>query len=957
MLLLVASRPALAVQATLVADTHVSTAQPDVNSGTLTNLNVGGGYTTLIQFDLGILPAGTTAAQITRATLRLYCNLATTPGTLSIAPVNSAWGEYSVTYNTLPAIGSGIGTAQVSTAGQFITLDVTSAVQSWVTSPSSNNGLALTAASAVLQFDSKENDQTAHAPQLEIALAAGGSGTVGATGPAGPQGPAGPTGPQGPAGTNGLTGPQGPAGPAGASGTGAFVYQGAYSSSTNYAQGAVVTFGGSTYVSLIDSNHGNTPSSTPWNWGTLALGATGVQGPQGTPGPQGPTGPAGTTGPAGPAGPAGAQGQQGPAGSPGLVYQGTYSSIANYNVGDIVLFNGSSYASIRANNHGNTPGQSPTAWGALATQGSTGATGPAGPQGFAGVQGPTGPTGPPGETGPQGAQGIPGQAGAQGITGPQGAAGPQGPTGAQGPAGPTGLTFQGPYDPTHNYALADAVLYSGSGYVSLLANNHGNTPGQSPSAWSLFASVGSTGPQGPTGPTGTQGPTGPQGLQGPAGSAGPQGPQGPAGQGLNLIGGYSNLTSYHIGDVVTYNGSSYASLVAANHANTPDQSPAYWMLLAAQGPTGAAGAPGATGPQGSTGPAGATGATGSQGPPGPAGSTGPQGPTGPAGQGLSLTGAYSATSSYNIGDVVTYSGSSYASLATANHGQTPDLSPAYWMLLAAQGPTGSPGASGSTGPAGPQGPQGSAGATGPQGPAGPTGATGAPGMNFRGQWSPSTYYSVNDAVSFDGSTFLARSAGSNQEPDLYPAVWTVVAQAGSQGPTGPAGTPATLSIGTVSTLAAGSAATVTNSGTAQNAILNFGIPQGATGPAGTGGSSTGPANFAAMYHPVNFNNYFYALNSPNASTSESDSVLAWIPQACTATELDVKSNQTGNITITLRLGTSGSNMQDTALTCTPSTGSCPALGAVSIPAGSFVDLHITGASSTVAGVWTSLTCN
>jgi len=71
----------------------------------------------------------------------------------------------------------------------------------------------------------------------------------------------------------------------------------------------------------------------------------------------------------------------------------------------------------------------------------------------------------------------------------------------------------------------------------------------------------------------------------------------------------------------------------------------------------------------------------------------------------------------------------------------------------------------------------------------------------------------------------------------------------------------------------------------------------------------------------------------------------------------VKSNQTGNITITLRLGTSGSNMQDTALTCAPSTGSCPALGAVSIPAGSFVDLHITGASSTVAGVWTSLTCN
>ena len=208
LILCLVALPALAVQATLVADVHVSTAQPDVNSGTLTNLNVGGSYTALLQFDLGVLPAGTTAAQITRATLRLYCNRADTPGTLSVAQATSAWGEYSVTYNTLPAISSAIGSAQVSAPGEFVTLDVTSAVQSWVTSPSGNNGLALTAAAAVLQFDSKENDQTAHAPELEIALAAGSTGT--GTGPAGPEGPAGPAGSQGPAGPAGTTGPVGP---------------------------------------------------------------------------------------------------------------------------------------------------------------------------------------------------------------------------------------------------------------------------------------------------------------------------------------------------------------------------------------------------------------------------------------------------------------------------------------------------------------------------------------------------------------------------------------------------------------------------------------------------------------------------------------------------------------------------------------------------------------------------
>jgi hypothetical protein len=231
-------------------------------------------------------------------------------------------------------------------------------------------------------------------------------------------------------------------------------------------------------------------------------------------------------------------------------------------------------------------------------------------------------------------------------------------------------------------------------------------------------------------------------------------------------------------------------------------------------------------------------------------------------------------------------------------------------------------------------------------------------MNYRGQWSPSIYYNTSDAVSFDGSTYLALAAGSNQEPDQNAQSWTVIAQAGSTGPTGPAGTSPTLSIGTITTLAAGSSATVTNSGTAQDAVLNFGIPQGATGPAGgSGTTTTSSGSFAAMYHPTSYANTYYALNSPNASTSESDSVLAWIPKGCTATELDVQSHQSGNITVTLRNGSSGTSMASTSLSCAPSGGSCTAVGSVSIAAGSFVDLVITGASGTVAGVWTSLTCN
>jgi collagen type VII alpha len=161
----------------------------------------------------------------------------------------------------------------------------------------------------------------------------------------------------------------------------------------------------------------------------------------------------------------------------------------------------------------------------------------------------------------------------------------------------------------------------------------------------------------------------------------------------------------------------------------------------------------------------------------------------------------------------------------------------------------------------------------------------------------------------------------------------------------------------VTTLAAGSAATVSNSGTAQAAVLSFGIPQGAAGAAGTGGSGSSSGSYAAMYHAVSYATLYYAVNTPNAVASEGASVLAWIPEGCTATRLEVSSLQSGNITVTLRAGGTPAAMSDTALKCSPGTsGSCPALGSVSIPAGNFVDLRIDGASGTAAGVWTSLTC-
>jgi Collagen triple helix repeat (20 copies) len=138
------------------------------------------------------------------------------------------------------------------------------------------------------------------------------SGLQGPEGPAGPQGPAGPAGSDGAAGATGPQGPIGPQGPQGADGaTGAqgptgpasLVWKNAWDSTATYSTNDAVSSGGSSYVSLVDSNVGNDPAVSSAQWSLLAQqgaagadGAQGPQGPQGTQGPQGPQGPPGPSG-------------------------------------------------------------------------------------------------------------------------------------------------------------------------------------------------------------------------------------------------------------------------------------------------------------------------------------------------------------------------------------------------------------------------------------------------------------------------------------------------------------------------------------------------------------------------------------------------------------------------------------------------------------------------------------
>lgn len=107
------------------------------------------------------------------------------------------------------------------------------------------------------------------------------------------------------------------------------------------------------------------------------------------------------------------------------------------------------------------------------------------------------------------------------------------------------------------------------------------------------------------------------------------------------------------------------------------------------------------------------------------------------------------------------------------------------------GPSGATGATGAIGPVGPQGPQGPQGAAGmpgaigPQGPAGSQGPAGPAGLNNRGAWTMSNSYAVNDAVSDQGSFWLALQAipanTPNSEPSLTNASWQQLAAAGAAG--------------------------------------------------------------------------------------------------------------------------------------------------------------------------------
>ena len=165
--------------------------------------------------------------------------------------------------------------------------------------------------------------------------------------------------------------------------------------------------------------------------------------------------------------------------------------------------------------------------------------------------------------------------------------------------------------------------------------------------------------------------------------------------------------------------------------------------------------------------------------------------------GLSFQGDYSSVTNYALGDGVRYNGADYVSLQRKQPWQYSRPEPnMQWALFAQDGAAGATGPAGATGLTGATGPAGIQGIQGIQGVQGPIGL---PGMTYQGAWTNGTGYAVNDAVTYNGSTYIATQGNSSNRPDNYPTVWSLLAAAGVAGlarsgggdrrTTGPAGAP------------------------------------------------------------------------------------------------------------------------------------------------------------------------
>jgi len=129
-------------------------------------------------------------------------------------------------------------------------------------------------------------------------------------------------------------------------------------------------------------------------------------------------------------------------------------------------------------------------------------------------------------------------------------------------------------------------------------------------------------------------------------------------------------------------------------------------------------------------------------------------------------------------DIAVRPGAGNGAFTALNPRQPLTATPYALYALTPAGPQGIPGVTGATGPTGPQGLIGLTGPTGDTGPIGPE------GLKWLGTWSAATAYAVDDTVTHNGSSWMAKLGSTASEPIEGSANWELLAKKGDLGDTG-----------------------------------------------------------------------------------------------------------------------------------------------------------------------------
>ena len=145
-----------------IADSYVNETSPTTNYGSLSSLRTDGSpiLRSYLRFNVQGL-----SGNVTRATLRVFANSASSAGYSVNGVSNNTWVESTINYNNAPPVGSALGSSGSFGASVWISIDVTA----YITGNGTYNLALTTPGSTAISFASRQAG--ANTPQLIVETA------------------------------------------------------------------------------------------------------------------------------------------------------------------------------------------------------------------------------------------------------------------------------------------------------------------------------------------------------------------------------------------------------------------------------------------------------------------------------------------------------------------------------------------------------------------------------------------------------------------------------------------------------------------------------------------------------------------------------------------------------------------------------------------------------------------